>query len=337
MTIVVRCQSSRVSRRWAKPLSWALVCALCAMCVPVSRVGAQVESAPGPPSFAPDQVEDELSALRGELEEARFTSAAARAQSLLTQRSLSARQRNGTLELLAIAQIAARADAAAENTLRELFARDPDHVAGVRDPGPNVAATFERVRSQTARALSVPLTLSALRDTAGRVIVEVTLGVGHDAVDSVHVFARAGTAARSPTAQATASTAHTRAEQPPAPTGTAHDVALSGAATSERTSDATAPAATSHLVADVGVRSTLALALPPAELAVSSLAVYVEARAPSGAVLGRDGSAETPLIVRLDAPPRRCNDVPLRQRWWLWTSVALAVSGIAIAGALAAH
>ena len=308
------------------------------MCVSVSRVGAQVESPLEPPRFAPGQVEDELSALRGELEEARFTSAAARAQSLLAERSLSARQRNATLELLAIAQIAARADAAAENTLRELFSRDPDHVAGVRDPGPSVAATFERVRSQTTRALSVPLTLSALRDTAGRVIVEVALGVGHDAVDSVHVFARAGTTTRLRTEQPTASSVPSRGERPRAATATSHDVAQGGASASARTSETTAPAAISHLVADVGVRSALALALPPAELAVSSLAVYVEARAPSGAVLGRDGSAETPLIVRLDAtPPRRCDDVPLRQRWWLWTSVALAVSGIAIAGALASH
>jgi len=314
VTIVVRSQRSRFSRQWAVRLS----CALCALCALVTRVeaqlGSQGQTTLPPASFSPGQVDDELKALRGELEQARFTVAAERAQSLLAQPRLSARQRNCALELLAIAQIAARADTAAEGTLRELYARDPDHVAGVRDPGPNVAAMFERVRSQTARTLSVPLTLTAQRDAEGRVIVEVALGVGHDAVDSVHVFARSG-----------------------APADTSPRGEARSDPTRQPSTDAAAPSETSHLVADVGVRTSLALALPPAGQAASSFAVYVEARAPSGSVLGRDGSASAPLVVRLDAQQRCADDLPGRRRWWVWTGIALAVTGIAIGGALAAH
>ncbi|MEY4512263.1 MAG: hypothetical protein RLZZ450_4385 [Pseudomonadota bacterium] len=243
-----------------------------------------------------------LAALRAELDQARFSSVEARTKTLLAEPTLRARERNDALELLAIAQIAARADAAAEGTLRELFARDPEHVSHVRDPGPNVAAMFERIRGQPASALSVPLTVSAVRDAQGRVIVELALGVGHDAVDTVHVFARAGGAA---------------------------NVAASSAGDQE-------PDQTSHVVAEVDARTLLAVALPQASRTQSTIALYVEGRAPSGAVLGRDGSESAPLIIHL-APPKACADVPLRRRWWVWTSVALAVSGMAIGGALAAH
>jgi hypothetical protein len=258
--------------------------------------GSQVAPEPAPHEV---RVDDELAALRAELDQARFDSVEARAKTVLAAPAIAARQRNDALELLAIAQIAARADGAAESTLHELFSRDPEHVSHVRDPGPNVAAMFERVRGQTARALSVPLTLSALRDGQGRVIVDVALGVGHDAVDSVHVFARS------------AQTVAKRVDGP-------------------QLDD------TSHVVTDVGVRTTLAVALPPAPREASSIALYVEARAPSGTVLGRDGSESAPLIVHLDVR-KACADVPLRRRWWVWTSVALAVSGLAIGGALAAH
>jgi len=255
-----------------------------------------------PPALlaAPSDVRLELSLLRGELDAARFSSVEARTKLLLAEPSLRAEERNHALELLAIAQIAARADAAAEGTLRELFARDPEHVAHVRDPGPNVAAMFERVRSQRVPASTVPVTVSALRDTQGRVIVELALGVGHDAIDSVHVFAWASGAL--------------------------------GVGTSEGTPDET-----SHVVADVGARTLLAVALPPAPQKASAIALYVEARAPSGAVLGRDGSQRAPLLVRLEPATPACAEVPLRRRWWVWTSVALVVSGVAIGGAVAAH
>jgi hypothetical protein len=315
VTFVVHSQRSGSARQWAVELSCALCCVLCALCTRAPSVCAQAAtvSAVGhgapptadaaPPALltSPADVRLELSSLRGELDAARFSSVEARTKTLLAAPTLRAQERNDALELLAIAQIAARADAAAEGTLRELFARDPEHVAHVRDPGPNVAAMFERVRSQKVPPTTVPITVSALRDAQGRVIVELALGVGHDAVDSVHVFARP-----------------------------------SGAALGDGASAGTADE-TSHVVADVGARTALAVALPPAPQKASAIALYVEGRAPSGAVLGRDGSERAPLLIRLEPAAPACADVPLRRRWWVWTSVALVVSGVAISAALAAH
>lgn len=319
-------QRSRSARQWAVELSCALGCVLCALCTRAPGVCAQATtvstvSQGSPPTgdvvpaalpASPADVRLELSSLRVELDAARFSSVEARTKALLAEPTLHAKERNDALELLAIAQIAARADAAAEGTLRELFARDPEHVAHVRDPGPNVAAMFERVRSQKVPASAVPITVSALRDAQGRVIVELALGVGHDALDSVHVFARAS-------GDTLRSRAGARASTPGAGT--------SGGALGE----------TSHVVADVGARTLLAVALPPAPHKASAIALYVEGRAPSGAVLGRDGSESAPLLVRLEPATPACAEVPLRRRWWVWTSAALVVSGAAIAGALAAH
>ena len=82
------------------------------------------------------------------------------------------------------------------------------------------------------------------------------------------------------------------------------------------------------------------LALPALTAHAHTLDFYVEARAPSGYVLARDGSEVAPLRVRLDAAPAaraQRHETPLRRTWWLWTSVAIAVAGIGITGALLAH
>jgi hypothetical protein len=258
-------------------------------CVLVCALFTLVEHARAQELPVETSAEQQLLALRDEVQHAQFERATSAAHNLLARVDLRAHQRNDTLELLAIAQIAARDEAAAQGTLQELFARDPEHAPKLRDPGPQVEAAFARVHFSPRPPPSVPVETAAVRDIHGRTRIEVTLGAGRDAVESVDLFA----------------------------TGAGEAM---------------------HLVAEVGSEATVALTLPalsPELLARPDpkLSLYVEARAPSGYVIGRDGTHDAPLQVRLE--PER--DAPLRKQWWLWTSVAIVVAGVAIGGAIAAH
>lgn len=98
----------------------------------------------------------------------------------------------------------------------------------------------------------------------------------------------------------------------------------------------------SHLVSAVRGDAPLRLVLPEAPRARSELALYLEARAPSGAVLGRVGDATSPVYVplpRVAGPLETCAapSRPLRREWWVWTTVGLVVSGIIVASAVTAH
>lgn len=95
-----------------------------------------------------------------------------------------------------------------------------------------------------------------------------------------------------------------------------------------------------HLVADVGTKDALTIALPTAPSAQPiELDLYVEARAPSGAVLARVGSASAPHRLTLPRSALRCEPdaIPVRRAWWLWTSVAVVVASIAVSGAIVAN
>jgi hypothetical protein len=65
----------------------------------------------------------------------------------------------------------------------------------------------------------------------------------------------------------------------------------------------------------------------------------VEARAPSGSVLARAGTEASPLQFSLPPSALVCpsSGPPLRRAWWLWTSVAIAVAGIGVSGAIVAR
>jgi hypothetical protein len=98
----------------------------------------------------------------------------------------------------------------------------------------------------------------------------------------------------------------------------------------------------SHLESEVEGDGPLQLLLPAAARDSHELALYLEARAPSGAVLGRVGDAGAAVHVPLphvDPPLATCTVArePLRRKWWLWTTVGLVVSGIVIGSALAVH
>lgn len=81
-------------------------------------------------------------------------------------------------------------------------------------------------------------------------------------------------------------------------------------------------------------------------LGEGELVYYLEARAPSGAVLARMGSADEPLVAALPSPPRRVatfvlepggspadapEDATIFEEWWFWSAAALVIGG-AVAG-----
>jgi len=172
----------------AQPRLLALfVCALlCASELGVWPVEAQV----GAGGAAASNAEEQLTAILRALEHAHFDDANTLARALLASPTLSARQRNDALELLAVSQIAAREESTARATLDELFTRDPEHAERLRDPGPSVSASFARARGESRTALQPVVRVALVRDALGRALLEVRLDTGRDAVDSVHVFVR---------------------------------------------------------------------------------------------------------------------------------------------------
>ena len=122
------------------------------------------------------------------LERAQFGAAEKLLSELLAQPALAARERNDALELFAIVQIAERKEAKARETLQVLLQRDPEHHRRVLDPGPAVDAAFARVKQSAPPALQVPLRFSLSNDSGQRPVLQVELGEGRDAVESVHVF-----------------------------------------------------------------------------------------------------------------------------------------------------
>jgi hypothetical protein len=96
----------------------------------------------------------------------------------------------------------------------------------------------------------------------------------------------------------------------------------------------------SHLVSEAGPSARFFLPARPA--AASRLELHLEARAPSGALLGLLGERDAPILLALPAPsvPAPCPaaaEPPLRRRWWVWTSLGIAVAGIATGSAIAAR
>jgi hypothetical protein len=98
----------------------------------------------------------------------------------------------------------------------------------------------------------------------------------------------------------------------------------------------------SHLVSTVHSDQPLRLVLPAAPHGSRELGVYLEARAPSGAVIGRVGEATGLVYIPLphvDLPAATCTVTPkpLRREWWVWTTVGLVVSAIVVGSAVSAH
>jgi hypothetical protein len=137
--------------------------------------------------------EVQLRAIRELIFEARFADAVSQARAYLDRGELSASARNSGLEILAIAQIANRQRADAEQTLQLLYSRDPGHRLTDPDASPPVLSAFARARE--SRPQLVPVRLEHRAPTLTRresPTLEVRVLEGNDAIAEVRLDYRAG-------------------------------------------------------------------------------------------------------------------------------------------------
>lgn len=109
---------------------------------------------------AQPQAEGELAQVQELVVYARYGEAIERARQLLERTDLSAADRNWALEIIATAQIANRESRAANQTLEQLYQRDPGHRLHDADASPPVLSAFARARE----AASTPLEVTVLHD-----------------------------------------------------------------------------------------------------------------------------------------------------------------------------
>lgn len=135
-----------------------------------------------------------LGAVREMIMYARYEEALAASRGLLARTDISARQRNETLEILAIAQLALRDRRGAEATLQELFGRDPDHRLVDRSSGPTVQAAFDRARESHHPPVHVVLENASPARMAQRQAPLVTVRILEhaDAIDELRLSYRQG-------------------------------------------------------------------------------------------------------------------------------------------------
>lgn len=125
--------------------------------------------------------------------DAQFSQAVDQARRHLERPDLGAAQRNGTLEVLAIALIANRQHAEAAEVLRRLYSRDPGHRLSDPDASPPVVSAFARARESEPERVTVRLTHEPPAFTP-RVppILEVRIEEGADAVAEVQLSYEVG-------------------------------------------------------------------------------------------------------------------------------------------------
>jgi len=234
--------------------------------------------------------------VREALEQARFEQAEQRAVALLTRTDVSARDRNDTLELLAIVQIAQRNTAEAGKTLKLLFDRDAEHPRRVIDPGPTVDGAFARARRSPHEPVSVALRGTPRRDAYGREWLDLEILGGARAVDTLHIFVRAARdAVFTELVQYPSVDDRATALLPEAPLG------------AERFQWYVEARAPSGLV----------------------LARLSGPSAPQESELGPR------LTATAQACPVR-REPALIQRWWVWTTAGILVAGVMVSAAVAA-
>lgn len=134
-----------------------------------------------------------LAAARELVFQARFAQAVSAARGILDRADLSAADRNATLELLAIAQLANRQEDDAEQTLALLYSRDPGHRLTDPDASPPVLSAFALARE--ARPEPVPVRLEHVTPaltTREPPELSVRIAEGADAVAEVRLVYRMG-------------------------------------------------------------------------------------------------------------------------------------------------
>lgn len=235
----------------------------------------------------------EIAEVREALLYARYRRALKQTDALLARPDLTASEQNQGLELAAIANLALRRNAAADQALSRLYARDPEHRLQTPDAGPNVHAEFDRAKNRGTP--QVPLEVS--HTPPGRLAthapprIDVVLKGDLSAVARVRLAYRQGVIRQFVEV----------------------DLAM-----------------------EEGVAGTdLPLLSGPDDYVAE---YYVEALAPSGAVLARAGSASAPLSVSVPGDPSKLAPLgtsntasasgdSIFTKWWFWTAVGVVVAG----------
>lgn len=239
---------------------------------------------------------------------ARYREAIDAAQQYVEREGVSARDHNAALEILATAQLATR-NRGADETLTQLYMRDPGHI--LSDPGasPTVQAAFQRAREETTERLEpqllhTPATLSRRQAP----VVEVTLGENADAVDNVRVSYRQSGEPRFTSMTMDVDEQGVARARLPLAEGEA-------AYTLEYQIEALAPSG--------AVLSRLGDELAPLTLEVPEAPAIEAGGGGGGAFLG-GGSG---------APGRDADEGGgVLSQWWFWTAVILVVGGGVAAG-----
>jgi hypothetical protein len=234
---------------------------------------------------------------------ARYDEAVAAARRLVDAPSLTARQRNAALELLATAHIANGDESEAREVLARLHARDPGHRLSDQDASPQVVAFFARAREAAPRAVDVSLEHRVAPLAAREApLVEVRASSGGDTIEEIRLAYRQGTEERFTRVLMTAGEDGVYRARIPVLTesGAAYDVSYFV--------EALAPSLTP--LARLGSDAA------PLELTVPS------ASAPTR---GNGGLAAAPEGA--GASDARPGGGSVLEEWWFWTLVALAVGG----------
>lgn len=287
MPLPAGCGGLLLSRSMLSNLRWVLVVALLA--------SAGVAHAQRDPEAA-------LAEARELVFQARFADAVGAARQILDRDDLSAAERNATLELLAVAQIANRQQRDAEQTLALLYSRDPDHRLTDPDASPPVLSAFARARE--ARPAPIPVRLVHTTPTLARreaPELSVRLTEGDDAVAEVRLVYRMGSESPSRVVMTRRSDGTYVARIPVVGDATrATDVAY-------------------HIVA-------LAPSLAPLA-SPGSAAEPLQLRIPaeSSGSVASTGSAPVP-----EPAPAPGGGGSVAEEWWFWTLIAVVVIGAGV-------
>lgn len=244
-----------------------------------------------------DAIDRQLAELSSELVRARFSVTEPAVLTLLARDDLSAEERNRALEILAVTQIAL-GNPDAENTLRLLYTRDPEHRLANADLGPAIEAAFARAR-ESADPGDDQVSLSAAGIEAdadgGSPLVVVTVAEGAGAVHEIVLSYRDPGASAYATLTMPLRDGEARARLP-----------VLGGGELAYYVEARAPSG-------------------------ASLARLGSAREPLVAQLPRPPTRVATFVIDGDDTGQRDDGGSVLGEWWLWTAVAVVVGG-AIAG-----
>ena len=252
------------------------------------------------------QSDADLAAARDLILEARFSEAVTAARRILERTDLAAADRNATLELLAVAQLANRQQGDAQQTLALLYSRDPGHRLTDPDASPPVISAFARAREAHPPQLPVRIDHVTPALTVRQAPeLTVRLGEGADAVAELRLVYRIGAEAPSRVVMTQRADGSYIARIPVVgDASSATDVAY-------------------HIVALAPSLAPLASAGSAAEPLQLRIPAEVRGSAPPV-------SAEVPPSHREPAPAPAPAGGSVAEEWWLWTLIAVVVVGGAV-------